>query len=50
MREAADERLDVEDLAEEPGVDGALDRHEVGIPAPVLVHGQDAAARRRRLR
>ena len=47
MRVAAHEGLDVEDLAEEPGADGAPERHEVGVPAPVLVHGEHALARRR---
>src|SRR4029453_776363 len=47
MREAADEGLDVEDLAEEPGTDRTSHRHEVGIPAPVLVNRQHALVRGR---
>ena len=48
MRVAAHERLHVEDLAEEPGADGAPYGHEVGIPSAVLVDRQHTAARRRR--
>ena len=48
VRVTAHEGLDVEDLPEESGADGAPERHEVRIPPSVLVDGQHSPARRRR--
>ncbi len=38
----ADKRFHVEDFAQQPGPDRPTDRGEIGIPAPVLVHGEHA--------
>ena len=48
MLEAAHERLDVEHVPEEAGLDGAAHRHEVGVPAAVLIDREHPVVRRRR--
>ena len=47
MLEASDEGLDVEDLADHAGLDGAPEREEVGVPTSTLMHAERQACRGR---